>query len=71
MDNRITQVDNLEGLKNLENLNLRNNPIRNVKGLKLLENLKVVTISGEKIADIEGLITCKGCKINFEKKIRY
>lgn len=68
--NMITQICNLQDLKNLEMLGLELNQIEKIENLDALENLKLLLLGGNRISEIEGvsrllnlelLSLCKAC----------
>ena len=58
-NNRITEINGLENLKNLEYLNLKNNQITEINGLKNLKNLGSLNLENNQITEINGLENLK------------
>ena len=61
--NSIEEIKDIEGLKNLEHLEITYSCLSEIKNLKKLKNLKTLILNGNKIKKIKGL----GKLINLEK----
>src|SRR3954470_17173836 len=56
-DNQLSKIEKIEGLKNLQKLDLSYNQIAEIKGLETLTALNLLDLSSNKIAEIKGLET--------------
>ncbi len=53
--NKITNVENIQNLKTLEEVNLYNNDIEDLNGIEALVNIRSLSIFGNKISDLSPL----------------
>ena len=60
-NNKLTRLAGLGGLsRSLQRINLRNNLLTKVEGLQALQNLQVAKLQGNKVADVDTILSLAG-----------